>query len=276
MTDHSIDTLMKLAIANIQKAAFVSGEETQQAIQQQAQMPVDPNTGQPMDPAMAQQMGMDPSMQGGQPMDPSMQGGQPMDPAAQGGQPMDSSMQGAQPMPPEAGQQAEVADPAQADQEGYAMLVDAVRQVLGEMGIDPQQAQPAAEQQPKPKSRGAGGGKVDGEDFARLQSAVALILKHLGLVDEQEALMAAIEPIPPEPEEAAQQQPAAQEEQVPADAGTGMGAHPGEASDLPAQAQSLAGPLDPNAGEAMAMAGTAGRQSARRASKMAQLIRRSR
>jgi hypothetical protein len=45
---------------------------------------------------------------------------------------------------PEAGQQAEVANPAQADQEGYAMLVDALRQVMGEMGIDPQKAQPVA------------------------------------------------------------------------------------------------------------------------------------
>jgi hypothetical protein len=60
---------------------------------------------------------------------------------------------------PEAGQQAVVAEPAQADQESYAMLADAVRQVMGEMGIDPQQAQPAAAQQPKPKSRGAWGGK---------------------------------------------------------------------------------------------------------------------
>ena len=77
-----------------------------------APMPVDPNTGQPMDPSMmGGQPPMDPAMAGGQPpMDPAMMGGQPpMDPAMAGGQPpidpntgqpMDPSMMGGAPPAP--------------------------------------------------------------------------------------------------------------------------------------------------------------------------------
>lgn len=219
--------------------------------------PVDPNTGQPMglDPAMAAQMQGQPPPDGQQ-IPPEMMAGEAVAPGAEG-QTGD--------LPPQNG-----ADGAQ--NEDFSMLVDAVRQVLQEMGITPGQTA-----QPKQKSKG--GGKVDAEDVARLQSAVGYILQEMGLVDQKAILEEAIQPAPPEMEEApadpAQAQQAAAEgvpEEHAAAGAAGMGAHPGHPADLPAQATSLAGPLDPNAGEAMAAAGQAGRMTTRRSRKMASII----
>lgn len=140
----------------------------------------------------------------------------------------------------------------------YDDLVSAVRQVIQEMGIVPnsetaeEPAQPKEE--PKPKTSK---GKVDPDDFAKLQAAVALILERLGLIDESAALAEAVTPT----EQVDSKQDTEENKSNP-EAQTAMGAHPGRAADLPAEAQPI-GPLDPAASEAMAQAGLAGRRNAK-------------
>ena len=130
---------------------------------------------------------------------------------------------------------------------------------MAEMGIGNTETPPPAPKQTTGKSRG---GKVDAEDFERLQSAVAFILQQLGLVDEQAALEEAIKPIPqPEqPEEDAQQQSASV-----------MGATPGKAADPGTGAQPI-GALAPGIEGAMAAAGKAGRAAASRVGKLASML----
>jgi hypothetical protein len=149
--------------------------------------------------------------------------------------------------------------------EAYDMITQAVRQVMQEMGVGGQAASPPAQEQPaaqpaQAKSTGKGG-KVDPDDFAKLQAAVAVLLEHVGLADMSSALQEAAGP----------SQQAAQEE-VPAEAQTAMGAHPGQAADLPEDAVPI-GPLDPAAAEAMAAAGASGRALAGRVGKLAALLR---
>ena len=259
MKDGNVNGLFELAMRRIKEAsatkeAFVGGPEIQQGLQAQAQA---------QDPAMA--------AQGGQPpMDPAMaaQGGQPppQDPAA--------AAQGQPPL--QAGQSPEAAGqpppPQGVPPEVYDMVVGAVRQVLQEMGAPApaEAAAPAAapqaqpEQGAAPKGKGKGG-KIDPDDFAKLQAVVAMLLEHLGLADMSGALQESTTP---------QEQPAGQEvqqEQAAQDT-AGMGAHPGKAAELPEDAQPL-GPLDPNGAQRMAEAGANGRRLAGRVGKLAALIR---
>lgn len=250
MKDGNVNGLYELAMRRIKEAAtkeaFV-GDQDIQAGMQEAQVAA--AQGQPpQDPAMAQ----------GQPM--------PQDPAAAQGQPPPANMgQSA----PEAGQPP---SPQGVPPEVYDMVVGAVRQVLQEMGAPaqgaPAEAAPApqasTEQAAQPKGKGKGG-KIDPDDFAKLQAVVAMILEHLGLADMSGALQEAATP---------QEQPAGQDvqqEQAKQDTAA-MGAHPGKAAELPQDAQPL-GPLDPNAGQHMADAGANGRRLAGRVGKLAALIR---
>ena len=145
------------------------------------------------------------------------------------------------------------------DPNAQSKIVDAVRQVMAEMGIGNTETPPPAPKQTTGKSRG---GKVDAEDFERLQSAVAFILQQLGLVDEQAALEEAIKPIP-------------QHEQPENDTATStasvMGATPGKAADPGTRAQPI-GPLAPGSEGAMADAGKAGRAAASRVGKLASML----
>ena len=253
MKDGTVNGLFELAMrrikeASAEKQAFVGQPDIQAGLQP------------PQDPAMA--------AQGGQPpMDPAMAAqGQPMpqDPAAaaQGqpmpAEPMQAAQGGAQP-PAAGGVPPEVRD----------VVIDAVRQVLQEMGVPGQpaqtEAQPAPEVAPA-QAKGKGkGGKIDPEDFAKLQAVVAMLLEHLGLADMSGALQEAATP---------SEQPAAQgvQEEKGAQDTQGMGAHPGTAAELPVDAQPL-GPLDPNAGQHMADAGANGRRLAGRVGKRAARIR---
>ena len=241
MKDGNVNGLFELAMRRIKEAsatkeAFVGNQDIQAGMQEQAQMAAAQGQPQPQGPAMAQ----------GQPPPADM--GQS---APQAGQP--TSPQGVSP-------------------EVYDMVVGAVRQVLQEMGAPapgaPAEAAPApqaAQEQPaQPKGKGKGG-KIDPEDFAKLQAVVAMMLEHLGLADMSGALQEAATP---------QEQPATQDvqqEQAKQDTAA-MGAHPGKAAELPQDAQPL-GPLDPNAAQHMADAGANGRRLAGRVGKLAALIR---
>lgn len=252
MKDGTVTDLYELAMRRIKEAsatkeAFVGTQGIQSGMQEQAQMAA--AQGQPQDPAMAAQ---------GQPM--------PQDPAAAQGQPPPADMgQSA----PQAGQPP---SPQGVPPEVYDMVVGAVRQVLQEMGAPaqgaPAEAAPAPQAAPEQPAQGKGkskGGKIDPEDFAKLQAVVAMMLEHLGLADMSGALQEAATP---------QEQPAAQDvqqEQAPQDTAA-MGAHPGKAAELPQDAQPL-GPLDPNAAQRMSDAGANGRRLAGRVGKLAALVR---
>lgn len=95
----------------------------------------------------------------------------------------------------------------------------------------------------KPKAKG---GKIDPEDFARLQAAVAMILEQLGMVTPQD-IAVSMSP---------QQQQAQQPQQ--ADAPGTMGALPGRGAAPPEGAAPVMGPLDPGGAEAMATKGIRG------------------
>jgi len=218
------------------KKAFVAGQEVQQA--QQAQQQMDPEQAQAMaeqgmDPAQAQAMMAQQGQE--QPVDPSQ------DPNAQPQQP------GQAPEEAMAG-----AGEEQAAQE-YDMLVSAVRQVMQEMGVQPGAPQEQAAQPAQKRPKSGGGGKVDAEQFAQLQAAVATLLEHLGLVDQAEVLSEVATAQPVE-EEVPAEEPAA-------DASNTMGANPGSGAELPPDAEEVGamGPLDPAA--AQAMAGIAGKQA---------------
>ena len=252
MKDGNVNGLFELAMrrikeASAEKQAFVGQPDIQAGLQP------------PQDPAMA--------AQGGQPpMDPAMAAqGQPMpqDPAAAQGQPMPAEpmqapQEGAQP-PAAGGVPPEVRD----------VVIDAVRQVLQEMGVPGQpaqaEAQPAPEAAPAPSKGKGNGGKIDPEDFAKLQAVVAMMLEHLGLADMSGALQEAATPSEQTAAQGVQEGQADQDTQA-------LGAHPGKAAELPADAQPL-GPLDPNAGQHMANAGANGRRLAGRVGKLAALIR---
>ena len=145
---------MKLALANLD------------SIDKEAFVPM-PGGQPPMDPAMAQGgMPMDPAMaQGGMPMDPAMAGGMPP-----GGEMMADPMAGAGMPPPDA---AMGAPPPNPEQEIYDMIVQAVRQVLQEMGIEEGGAEPKKAKKPSVDERLSameemmaqllGGVPVDGE-----------------------------------------------------------------------------------------------------------------
>ncbi len=252
MKDGNVNGLFELAMRRIKEAsaakeAFVGNQDIQAGMQE-AQMAAAQGQPPPQGPAMAQ--GQPP------PQDPVMTQGQP--PPADMGQ---SAPQAGQPPSPQG-----------VPPEVYDMVVGAVRQVLQEMGAPapgaPAEAAPApqeAQEQPaQPKSKGKGG-KIDPEDFAKLQAVVAMMLEHLGLADMSGALQEAATP---------QEQPAGQDvqqEQAKQDTAA-MGAHPGKAAELPQDAQPL-GPLDPTAGQHMADAGANGRRLAGRVGKLAALIR---
>ena len=253
MKDGNVNGLFELAMRRIKEAsatkeAFVGNQDIQAGMQEQAQMAAAQGQPPPQGPAMAQ--GQPP------PQDPAMAQGQP--PPADMGQ---SAPQAGQPPSPQG-----------VPPEVYDMVVGAVRQVLQEMGAPapgaPAEAAPApqaAQEQPA-QTKGKGkGGKIDPEDFAKLQAVVAMMLEHLGLADMSGALQEAATP---------QEQPAAQDvqqEQAKQDTAA-MGAHPGKAAELPQDAQPL-GPLDPNAAQHMADAGANGRRLAGRVGKLAALIR---
>ena len=253
MRDGDVDGLYKLAMANI-KMAYVTAQEAQQGLQPQQ---VDPATGQPVDPATAAQM------QGQPPMDPAMAGGQPpADPAmAQGGQPMPQAAPD-----PASTTQSEAPSPVQ--QAGAAptidhdMVVNAVRQVMQEMGTQGQsgaQAPQAGQAQAggeAPKKKGTKGG-VDPDDFAKLQAAVYAMMEQMGMVNPQDTVAGLVPPPQDAGAEGAQK-------------GNGMGADPGQAAGLPEDAVPI-GPMDPNAAAAMANAGAQGRRMSRGVGKVAAL-----
>jgi hypothetical protein len=144
-----------------------------------------------MDPAM---MGADPAMMGA---DPAMMGGAPVDPAAE-------------------------------EAAAYDMLVQAVRQVLSEMGIEPKEEKGEGDSESKSDGESKSEGK--GDRLTKLENTVNQIAMALGLPTDGGG------------DEDAGGGP---------DAATGMSAGSGMPSDG-AGAMPMMGPLDPMAGAGMA------------------------
>jgi hypothetical protein len=168
-------------------------------------------------------------------------------------------------------------DPAAEEAAFRDMIVQAVRQVMQEMGVQsgapsaspqPAQAQPpeqaAAQPAPAPQTPSKGrGGKVEREEFEQLQAAVATMLEHLGLVDQATVL-----------QQAAGAGQAQEQAAQPAQPGPAvMAESPGKAAKLPDAAAAVLGPFSPGAAEAMAGAGARGRMLASRVGKLASLLR---
>jgi len=155
------------------------------------------------------------------PMDPAMAaaGGAPMDPMAAGAGPAVSlPPPAAAPIAPAAPPPGGGGDPA------YDMIVQAVRQVVQEMGVAPGAA-PGGESKPA-KDMEARLGAVEG--------ALAQVLEMMGLANPEQAMSQAVEEAAPAPGAAA-----------------GMGAGAGQPAEGAGAVPLGAGPMDPGSAQAM-------------------------
>ena len=157
-----------------------------------------------------------------QPVDPAAQGA-PVDPAAQGA-PVDPSMAAgggapAASLPPPAAAPAAPA-PASPDASGMDAMVQAVRQVMMEMGVGGQ-----------PQGKGGKGGADNEERLSAIEAALAQVLQALNLASPDQAVADAV---------------SANAKQT----GKGMTAGSGQA-DPGAGTVAASGPMDPNASAVM-------------------------
>jgi len=210
--------LLALAMYNLEKMASEGSAMEKESFEA---MPGGAPPAPPMDPAMMAAGG------GGMPMDPSMMGGMPMDPSAVGAGPaVGLPPPAAAPVPPAAVPSGGAGDPA------YDMIVNAVRQVVQEMGI------------------GGGGGGDDkggskgGKDMegrvAAIEGALAQVLEQLGLANPEQALAQSVE------------------EAAGPGAAAGMGPGAGVPADGADAIPMPAGPMDPGAAAAMGEIGAPG------------------